>query len=110
VIRMEADLQERIRKEAKEIREGDAIWSKVLHKTIVKKLEMHRPEVVEAGMVEDLALWLQMKMWAAEKQNLAAGMYVTDAREQAERDWLDLDPPEEEEPEPDWLGDDQTIR
>jgi hypothetical protein len=35
---------------------------------------------------------LQVKMWAAQQRYLGSGMYVTDATEQAEREWLMLDP------------------
>ena len=48
------------------------------------------------GILDDLAFVCQERMWRAAKDNRKAGLPVTDAREQAERDHLMLEP---EEPE-----------
>ena len=45
-----------------------------------------------ANLVDDLALVLQERMWNRQAELLKAGFSVTDAREQAEREELMLDP------------------
>lgn len=65
--------------------------------------KQNRPEMWERllrmGIAKELAHVLDEKCEETIRKNLKAGMYLTDAREQAEQDWLLLEPENEEEPE-----------
>ena len=71
-----------------------------LHRQILETWRRDSPKMVarleKQGTLEDLAFVCQERMWRAAKDNRKAGLPVTDAREQAERDHLMLEP---EEPE-----------
>lgn len=93
-----------IRMRAKEIRDQEIGFSVPLDKQIKRAWEINRPRMwsrlVTQGLVNDLALVLQTAMWEASDRYLKAGMPPTDAREQAEMEWLMLEP-EDESPEND---------
>ena len=62
--------------------------------------KLHRPkmwvQLNRLGIAKELAHVLDEKCQEAIRKNLAAGMYSTDAREEAEKDWLLLEPEESE--------------
>lgn len=92
---------DQIRAEAEALREQDEGYSLELHKQILKAWEVLRPKMWERltseGIAEDLALIVQMRMWHAMDQYMKAGMPPTDAREQAERECLMMEPEQEHE-------------
>lgn len=92
----------RIRRRAQEIRDQEIGFTVPLDRQIKKAWEVLRPKMwarlVKQGLVDDLALVLQTAMWEADARYLKAGMSPTDAREQAEREWLMLEPEDEEDP------------
>lgn len=97
----------RIRRKAKEIRDREELmFSLALDKQIKRAWEVGRPEMwarlTNQGLVDDLALVLQVAMWESEKRYLKAGMPPTDAREQAEREWLMLEPEDDGEENSPW--------
>lgn len=67
-----------------------------LRQQMLRSWEVSRPEMYarlkKQGVLEQTADVLQSKMWEAEKVYQEAGMARTDATEQAEREWLMLDP------------------
>ena len=62
--------------------------------------KLHRPkmwaQLNRLGITRELAHVLDEKCQETIDKNLAAGMYSTDAREEAEKDWLLLEPEESE--------------
>ncbi len=62
----------------------------------------HRPtmwaQLERLKLAEALATYLQAKMLTAEDEYLAGGMARTDAREQAEQEWLLMEPESEDAP------------
>ena len=92
----------RIRRRAQEIRDQEIGFTVPLDKQIKATWRINRPKMwarlVKQGLVDDLALVLQTAMWDAMDRYLKAGMPPTDAREQAEMEWLMLEPEEEEDP------------
>lgn len=92
-----------IRDRAAELREQETIINLVLHRQILKTWETLSPKMWKRlqadNLAEDLALVVQAAMWESKEQYQKAGMPPTDAREQAEREWLMLEPEEEEEEE-----------
>ena len=101
-----------VKQEAKKLEDNGEIYSIPLRRQILKAWELYRPEMLvrlnKAGIAEPLANILQARMYATYQTYLKAGMPYTDAREQAEQEWLMLEPeePETTEPgvdqEPDW--------
>ena len=90
-----------IRKERQQYEaDEDLIHNKILHRQILETWRRDSPKMVarleKQGILDDLAFVCQERMWRAAKDNRRAGLPVTDAREQAERDHLMLEP---EEPE-----------
>ena len=96
----------RIQRRAQEIRDQEIGFTVPLDKQIKRAWEVLRPKMwarlMEQGLVDDLALVLQTAMWDAMDQYLKAGMPPTDAREQAEREWLMLEPEDETPIEDPW--------
>lgn len=92
----------RIRRRAQEIRDQEIGFVVPLDRRIKAAWEVLRPKMwarlVKQDLVDDLALVLQTAMWEADARYLKAGMPPTDAREQAEREWLMLEPEDEEDP------------
>ena len=90
----------RIKAERKQYEAEEVIHNPDLHRQILETWRRDSPKMVarleKQGILEDLAFVCQERMWRAAKDNRKAGLPVTDAREQAERDHLMLEP---EEPE-----------
>ena len=67
---------------------------------MLKFWKLYRPkmwmQLNRLVIAKELAHVLDEKYQEAIDKNLAAGMYVTDAREEAEKDWLLLEPEESE--------------
>lgn len=57
-------------------------------------------ELLRLGIAKQLAHVLENRRAEAVKRYLKAGMYLSDAREQAERDWLLNEPESDESPLP----------
>jgi len=94
----------RIKAERKQYQAEEVIHNPDLHRQILETWRRDSPKMVarleKQGTLEDLAFVCQERMWRAAKDNRKAGLPVTDAREQAERDNLMLEPeaPEHDEP------------
>ena len=90
----------KIKSERKQYEAEEVIHNPDLHQQILEVWRRDSPKMVarleKPGILEDLAFVCQERMWRAAKDNRKAGLPVTDAREQAERDHLMLEP---EEPE-----------
>lgn len=90
----------KIKSERKQYEAEEVIHNPDLHQQILEVWRRDSPKMVarleKQGILEDLAFVCQERMWRAAKDNRKAGLPVTDAREQAERDHLMLEP---EEPE-----------
>ena len=90
----------RIKAERKQYEADEVIHNPDLHQQILEAWRRDSPKMVarleKQGILDDLAFVCQERMWRAAKDNRKAGLPVTDAREQAERDHLMLEP---EEPE-----------
>lgn len=90
----------RIKAERKQYEAEEVIHNPDLHQQILEAWRRDSPKMVarleKQGILDDLAFVCQERMWRAAKDNRKAGLPVTDAREQAERDHLMLEP---EEPE-----------
>ena len=90
----------RIKAERKQYEAEEVIHNPDLHRQILEAWRRDSPKMVsrleKQGILDDLAFVCQERMWRAAKDNRKAGLPVTDAREQAERDHLMLEP---EEPE-----------
>lgn len=95
----------RIKAERKRYEDDEnLIHNSILHRQILETWRRDSPKMVarleKQGILDDLAFVCQERMWRASKENRMAGMPVTDAREQAERDHLMLEPEEQETLEP----------
>ena len=90
----------KIKSERKQYEAEEVIHNPDLHQQILETWRRDSPKMVarleKQGILDDLAFVCQERMWRAAKDNRKAGLPVTDAREQAERDHLMLEP---EEPE-----------
>ena len=90
----------KIKAERKQYEAEEVIHNPDLHQQILEAWRRDSPKMVarleKQGILDDLAFVCQERMWRAAKDNRKAGLPVTDAREQAERDHLMLEP---EEPE-----------
>ena len=79
----------------------------LVERDLVTHWRAHRPKMVarleRLGILREMAHVLWHLMRQTEKQLLASGMAVTDAAEQAERDWLLQEPEAEELDQPDPL-------
>lgn len=88
-----SDLARWAKVEAAKALETEGLFlNRVLHEQILKTWELERPamwaRLQREGIATDLAWTLQAKASAAEDEYLKAGMTPTDAREQAQREWL----------------------
>ena len=94
----------RIKAERKQYQAEEVIHNPDLHWQILETWRRDSPKMVarleKQGILDDLAFVCQERMWRAAKDNRKAGLPVTDAREQAERDHLMLEPEEPEALEP----------
>lgn len=74
----------------------ETIHNKVLHSTILATWERDSPKMYRtlkaANLADKLAAVLQDRMWRRQNELMDAGYPVTDAREQAEREILMLEP------------------
>jgi hypothetical protein len=90
-----------VRQESDKLAELWPMGSKV-ELDLLAHWRIHRPQMMaqlEAHKVaEKLAHVLLNRMYHAMKANLRAGMGPTDATEQAEQDWLMLEPESEDRP------------
>ena len=88
----------RIKAERKQYEAEEVIHNPDLHRQILETWRRDSPKMVarleKQGILDDLAFVCQERMWRAAKDNRKAGLPVTDAREQAERDHLMLEPEE----------------
>ena len=87
----------KIRKEAAALEaDEDQLHNNVMHKMILQTWQAHSPTMwarLEAIKLADpLARVLQAQMWARKKELMLAGLPVTDAREEAEKETLMLVP------------------
>lgn len=86
----------KIKSERKQYEAEEVIHNPDLHQQILETWRRDSPKMVarleKQGILEDLAFVCQERMWRAAKDNRKAGLPVTDAREQAERDHLMLEP------------------
>ena len=78
----------------------DHLHNLKLHKEILATWKQSSPKMYRrlflAGMLDKLAFVLQARMFQEMDELMAAGYPVTDAREQAEREHLMLEPEEDE--------------
>ena len=67
---------------------------------MLESWKLYRPkmwaQLNRLGIAKELAHVLDEKCQESIRKNLAGGMYSTDAREEAEKDWLLLEPEESE--------------
>lgn len=88
---------QQIRSEAKRLDEDEEhLHNNVLHRSILATWERESPEMwrrlQQHQLADPLAKVLQARMWARKKDLMESGLPVTDAREQAERETLMLEP------------------
>ena len=81
----------------------ETMHNTVLHEHILETWKRSSPKMYarlkEAGLLEKTAFVAQQRMWAEEELLSKSGMPPTDAREEAEKAWLMLEP--EDDPEAD---------
>lgn len=79
------------------------LHNQVLHRSILETWKRESPKMwanlQRAMLAEPLAYVLQARMWDRQEELIAAGLPVTDAREQAEKENLLLEPEAEADPE-----------
>ncbi|MGH1449665.1 MAG: hypothetical protein ACRBBM_09625 [Pseudomonadaceae bacterium] len=90
----------RIKAERKQYEEVDeVIHNRDLHSQILSTWRRDSPKMVKElealNILDDMAFVCQERMWRAEEAFSKGGMYFTDAREQAERENLMLEPEED---------------
>ena len=95
-------MRRELAKEAQRIKDEEGKGDLERQREMMAFWTEHRPKMVRRlgpQALEDLAVVLTYRMHEAVDANLEAGMYATDAREQAERDWLLMEPesPEDQE-------------
>ena len=82
----------------------DLIHNLEMHRRILRSWELERPamwaRLSKQNLTETLAFLAQHRMWEEQDRLLAAGMPITDAREQAERAHLMLGPEPEVDSNP----------
>ena len=83
------------------VADEDTIQNNMLHKYILETWERDSPKMYakfkKAGMLDKIAYVMQQRMWAMKEDLMRAGYPMTDAREQAEREMLMLEPEQSEE-------------
>ena len=95
----------RLRLEARRRRSSpDLMQNQEMHQRILRSWETERPamwaRLTAQNLTETMAFLAQQRMWEERDRLLEAGMPLTDAREQAEREHLMLGPEPEAEPAP----------
>jgi hypothetical protein len=86
-----------IREQASKLEaDEEHLHNNLLHKQILTTWQEHSPtmwrRLEAAGLTQPLAMVLQARMWDRQEELLRAGLPVTDAREQAEKEILMLEP------------------
>lgn len=80
--------------------DDDTLHNRVIHQNILDTWKYSSPRMYQRldakGMLEAVAYVSQQRMWEAMDDYLEAGYSITDAREQAERDHLMLEPEDNE--------------
>lgn len=93
----------RIKAERRKYEAEDVLHNQDLHKRILETWRRDSPQMAQRlekqGILDDLAFVSQERMWLAMDEYQKSGMPVTDAREQAERDHLMLEPEQMEQQE-----------
>lgn len=102
----------KIRKEAAALEaDEDHLHNNLMHRMILETWARESPRMWTrlklAKLADPLAMVLQARMWERKAELLQAGLPITDAREQAERELLMLEPEAQAEgerlPEPEHL-------
>lgn len=92
-----------IKAERQKYEAEEVLHNKELHKQILETWRRDSPQMVarleKLKILDDLAFVCQERMWQATEDNRKSGMPPTDAREQAERDHLMLEPEKGEQME-----------
>lgn len=87
-----------VKKEHKRLEDQGESYTIPLRQRILKGWEVNQPQMLarlnKAGVAQKLADVLQARMWQAAQEYLDSGMPLSDAREQAEREWLWMEPEE----------------
>ena len=94
---------EQIRQEYQRLlADEDVIHNRDLHKRILAAWRLESPKLwanlSRVGLTTPLAYVLQERMWQEVNEQLRQGVPLTDAREQAERNHLMLEPEAQNEP------------
>lgn len=95
----DAEMALRIKAERKQYEDVDEVThNRVLHSQILSTWRSSSPEMVRRlealKILDDMAFVCQERMWRTAELYRKGGMYFTDAREQAEREHLMLEPEE----------------
>lgn len=87
--------------EYRALRAREETLNKELRQQMLTTWQRVRPKMYahlkEQGILEQTADVLQVKMWVAEKAYVDSGMPRTDATEQAEQEWLLMEPEEQDQ-------------
>lgn len=91
-----------IRKEYQALRGDESVMhNREMHRRILETWRLHSPKMWQSlqqiNLAVPLAFVLQQRMWQESKRLREAGMPAPDAREQAERNHLMLEPEAQEE-------------
>lgn len=90
---------QRIKAEHQKYLDEGAVITVPLHERILETWRVNSPKMYlrlrTQGVLEAMAFVCQMRMWEERDRLIYSGMAVTDAREQAERDQLMLEPENE---------------
>jgi hypothetical protein len=94
---MDKGFSKRVREKYRKYKEGpELLHNRDLHRRILSAWKQESPvfwkALEAAGLAKEAAFVAQQEMWEEQDRLLAAGMPVTDAREQAERTHLMLGP------------------
>lgn len=94
-----------IKAEYKRYKKEERVISQEIHQQTMENWEAWRPQMYhflkDKGLLETMAFVCQVRMLDEERKNLDAGMYCTDAREQAWANCMMQGEPYEEEDEED---------
>ena len=82
----------------------DMIHNRELHQRLLTSWEQNSPKMwanlLAQGLTEKMAFVAQERMWRRQDELMSQGMPLTDAREQAEREELLLEPESEPDAQP----------
>ena len=86
------------------LRDENVLHNKILHNSILETWKQGSPKMwarlQRLKLTDKLAYVLQQRMWARQEELMRAGLPVTDAREQAERETLMLEPEAQDQQNP----------